>query len=278
MNDEQIQDQGPDVDETATDPDEAAVGVPAAGDEAAAAAEGTVAIEPSAPDSTEDGDAGADPLKDLLERDEYIPKRDYVHAARKITQQGQELSSRDEELQRANDRIAVLEQQITARQQTPAQQNQPGFGFGQQGAPAASASISSDPTVTELKQQVSLLTDAFLELNDQQGQVTERQVIAQRYGVNDARVLDRYEELKSEGKDFEAHDLLRDAKEIATKTTTTARKRRQQAQTQVMDGSAAATSITNPSAPPVDARAQSKDPVDRKLSRRDRLRKNAGLD
>jgi len=65
--------------------------------------------------------------------------------------------------------------------------------------------------IQQLQTRVNQLTDAILDLSDQQGQVTERQVIAQRYGVNDARVLDRYQELKSEGKDFEAHDLLYDA-------------------------------------------------------------------
>jgi len=62
--------------------------------------------------------------------------------------------------------------------------------------------------IQQLKTRVNQLTGAILELNDQHGQMTERQVIAQRYGVNDARVLDRYEELKSEVKDFESQNAI----------------------------------------------------------------------
>jgi len=65
--------------------------------------------------------------------------------------------------------------------------------------------------IQQLKTRVNQLTGAILELNDQHGQTVEHRMIAQRYGIDDPKIIERYEQLREEGRDLDAFDLLHDA-------------------------------------------------------------------
>jgi len=96
-------DQGPPVEEPASD-------VIESGDDTAAEQVDTVEESADTPVEAKDEESGeGDPYADLLSKEEFVPRKDYIHAQRKITEQGQNLSARDAEISQLRSEIAKMQ-------------------------------------------------------------------------------------------------------------------------------------------------------------------------
>lgn len=168
-----LPDQGSPSEQTASDPSE---GAPAVQEGTVTTPEGGD-VAPSQPDAeTEESGEGADPYEETLKSLE----RDYGHAERKITAQGQELSARDTENETLKRELAETRQQI---QQMLSQQRQPTpqqFGYGNTNQQSQPDVTAQSQELAEMKNQLNMVTNALLDSDEKFEEYRETQTVTQR--------------------------------------------------------------------------------------------------
>lgn len=182
---------------------------------AAADQPGTIAGDSPVPTDVKGGEAGkgegdtqSSPWEELLKKEEFVPKKDYKHAERKITRQGQENAAKDDEITGLTERIANLEGRL-ATQKTSASEEaseEAEDTFWEDDETKPNTKTGSNPKLQRVVEKQDLLESGMLELYDiykRQNSVTESQ---KRLGF-DTDVAERLQDLIDEGRTTDAMDL-----------------------------------------------------------------------
>jgi len=140
---------------------------------------------------TEPEGTGTDPFEELLKQEKYVPRKDYEHATRKITEQGQQLSARDTEITKLHQELAALRRDLTG-ESTEAEngQSQPTPAVGDAG----------------LQQRIGLIEEALLEVYDNVKRRETLEKTSKRLGTR-PEMAERITDLLAEGRTEDALDL-----------------------------------------------------------------------